>query len=108
MGRTLLALIAGFKFRAGAGLSARLGVGGATGALGGATGLMGSIVILFNLSSGDDTARSRANTAIFLTLISLLVMPQMAAQSILFGAALALGALMHPLCAGHLGRAAHV
>ena len=55
---------------------------------------MGPIVILFNLSSGDDIARSRANTAIFLTLISLLVLPQMAAQGILSGAALALGALM--------------
>jgi uncharacterized membrane protein YfcA len=91
---TLAALIAGYRIRLGAGTIPRLGVGAATGVLGAATGLMGPIVILFNLSSEATVARMRANTALFLTTISLLLLPQMWLQGLLSGGAVALGLIL--------------
>ena len=58
------------------------------------------------LASGDDARRVRANTMVFLTVSSLFVIPQMALQGLITGAALWLGALMLPTYAigGLLGR----
>ncbi|MEL6167742.1 MAG: sulfite exporter TauE/SafE family protein [Pseudomonadota bacterium] len=93
---TLAILIAGFRFRVRPGLLPSVGVAGAAGVMGGATGLLGPVVILFNLSSGDDARRMRANTLIFLTLASLFVVPQMALQGLISAEALWLGAVLFP------------
>ena len=58
---------------------------------------MGPIVVLFNLATGDNAARVRANTLVFLTLGSLLVLPQMALQGLVEPAAISLGLLMLPV-----------
>lgn len=87
--------MAGFRVRAGAGTQARAAVGAATGVLGGATGPMGPVVILCNLGSeGRPAAASRANTLIFLTFISLPLLPQLAVQGALTWATVALGCLL--------------
>ncbi|QBX99555.1 sulfite exporter TauE/SafE family protein [Rhodophyticola sp. CCM32] len=96
---TLAALMAGWRYATRPGFATRLGVGAATGVLGGLTGLMGPIVILFNLGAGARAEVMRANTLIFLTLISILVLPQMAAQGILSVDALWLGVVMMPVYA---------
>lgn len=91
---TLLALMTGWRYAAVPGRKARAGVGLATGFLGGATGLLGPIAILFQLSGADSVSRSRANTLVFLTITSLLLLPFMALQGILGPAAVALGLLL--------------
>ena len=104
---TLIVLIRGFRFSVRPGRTSSAAVAGAAGVMGGATGLLGPIVILFNLSSGDDARRIRANTLVFLTLGSLFVLPQMAAQGVLAPLAIWLGILMLPAYAfgGLAGRA---
>lgn len=94
VGVTLLAMIMGWRHTAEARPAARVAVGAATGVLGAVTGLMGPIVILFNLGAGAAAARTRANTLIFLTIISLLLLPQMALQGALGSAAIWLGLLL--------------
>ena len=93
---TLTALIAGFRFRVRPGIAPSTAVAGAAGVMGGSTGLLGPFVILFNLASGDDAARVRSNTLIFLTVSSLFVLPAMAFQGLLTPLALWLGVLMFP------------
>lgn len=90
---TLLALVAGWRYRARPGIATRLGVGAATGILGGATGLTGPVVILFHLGGPGGAAVNRANTLVFLTVLSLCLLPQMAFQGLLSPQALALGLL---------------
>lgn len=104
---TLVLLISGFRLPVRPGAASSTAIAGAAGVVGGATGLLGPIVILFNLASGDDARRVRANTMVFLTIGSLFVIPQMALQGLITGAALWLGALMLPTYAvgGLLGRA---
>ncbi|TMM54263.1 sulfite exporter TauE/SafE family protein [Sulfitobacter sabulilitoris] len=91
---TLLALMTGWRYSTRPGRMTRAGVGLGTGFLGGATGLLGPIVILFQLSGGDTVARSRANTLVFLTVTSLLLLPFMALQGILSPEAVALGLVL--------------
>jgi uncharacterized membrane protein YfcA len=91
---TLAALLAGWRMRAAPGVAARLGVGAATGVVGGATGLTGPVVILFNLGAGAPAAVTRANTLVFLTLSSGLLLPQLWLQGLLRGEALWLGLLL--------------
>jgi uncharacterized membrane protein YfcA len=91
---TLAALLAGWRLRAAPGVAARLGVGAATGVVGGATGLTGPVVILFNLGAGAPAAVTRANTLVFLTLSSGLLLPQLWLQGLLHGTALWLGLLL--------------
>ncbi|MBF9058547.1 TSUP family transporter [Rhodobacterales bacterium HKCCSP123] len=91
---TLAALLAGWRLTAAPGVAARLGVGAATGVVGGATGLTGPVVILFNLGAGAPAAVTRANTLVFLTLSSGLLLPQMWAQGLLRLEALWLGLLL--------------
>ncbi|MEM0949030.1 MAG: sulfite exporter TauE/SafE family protein [Pseudomonadota bacterium] len=104
---TLLVLIAGVRLSVRPGIRASVGVAGLAGVLGGATGLLGPAVILFNLAAGGGAARMRANTLVFLTLGSLLVVPQMALQGLITGHALWLGAMLLPAYAagGLAGRA---
>lgn len=103
---TLILLISGFRLPVRPGAASSTAVAGAAGVVGGATGLLGPIVILFNLASGDDARRVRANTMVFLTIGSLFVIPQMALQGLIAGSSLWLGALMLPTYAigGLLGR----
>lgn len=96
---TLAALMAGWRYATRPGFAARAGVGAATGILGGLTGLMGPIVILFNLGAGNRADVMRANTLLFLTIITILVLPQMAFQGMLSVSALWLGVLMMPVYA---------
>lgn len=91
---TLAALVAGWRLRAAPGMRARLGVGAATGVVGGATGLTGPVVILFNLGSGASAGVTRANTLVFLTLSSVLLLPQLWLQGVLRDEALWLGLLL--------------
>ncbi|MEM6727107.1 MAG: sulfite exporter TauE/SafE family protein [Pseudomonadota bacterium] len=94
VGFTLVVLLLGWRRTARERLSSRLAIGVTTGAVGGATGLNGPVLVLFQLSSSDGAARSRANTLCFLTLSSLLMLPAMALGGLLAREALALGALM--------------
>lgn len=103
---TLVLLMSGFRLPVRPGPVPSTAVAGAAGVVGGATGLLGPVVILFNLASGDDARRVRANTLVFLTVGSLFVIPQMALQGLIDGGALWLGALMLPayLVGGLIGR----
>lgn len=91
---TLAALLAGWRMKTAPGVAARLGVGAATGVVGGATGLTGPVVILFNLGAGAQAAVTRANTLVFLTLSSGLLLPQLWLQGLLRAEALWLGLLL--------------
>ena len=104
---TLAALVSGLRFTVRPGPMPSVAVAGAAGVMVGATGLLGPIVILFNLATGDRAGRVRANTLIFLTLSSLIVLPQMAVQGMLEARALWLGLLMFPVygAGGLMGRA---
>lgn len=93
---TLVALVSGWRRQTEATTGARLAVGGATGLVGGLTGLMGPIVVLFQLSSSDGAGRSRANTIVFLTVTSILLLPLMALQGVLTMAAIWLGLMILP------------
>ncbi|MGR3436369.1 MAG: sulfite exporter TauE/SafE family protein [Shimia sp.] len=75
---TLLALLLGWRRATRESLPTRLAVGAATGTVGAATGLNGPVLILFQLSSPDSAARSRANTIVFLTSNAILLLPVMA------------------------------
>jgi len=91
---TLLALMAGWRTRLAPTLRLRALVGGASGFVGGATGLMGPVMVLFQLAGCDSVAQSRATAVVFLTLTSLLLLPLMAVQGALTGAAVALGLVL--------------
>ncbi|MFW5655126.1 MAG: sulfite exporter TauE/SafE family protein [Roseicyclus sp.] len=92
---TLAALAAGWRVPVGAGLGARAGVGALSGLAGGATGLNGPPVILFNLGTeGQPVAVTRANLAVFLTLSSLSILPQLWAQGLLPARAIGIGAVL--------------
>jgi hypothetical protein len=88
--------MAGWRYATRPGVATRVGVGAATGVVGGLTGLMGPIVFLFNLGAGSRAEVMRANTMVFLTTISILVLPQMAFQGLLSLEALWLGVVMMP------------
>lgn len=80
---TLAALMAGWRYASAPHTLTRVAIGAATGVLGGATGLVGPIVIVFNLGSQDSITRMRANTMVFLTTISMLLLPLLAFQGAL-------------------------
>ncbi|WP_172329834.1 sulfite exporter TauE/SafE family protein [Mangrovicoccus sp. HB161399] len=104
---TLAALMAGWRYSAVPGRAARALVGAATGVVGGATGLTGPVVILFHLGGQGSAAANRANTLVFLTVLSLLLLPQLALQGLLSAPAIGLGLLqLIPYAAGsRLGQA---
>ncbi|MEL6583894.1 MAG: sulfite exporter TauE/SafE family protein [Pseudomonadota bacterium] len=98
---TLVALIAGIKFTPKPGRPTLIGLGASAGVLGGLVGLMGPIVVLFQLGTGQDVARIRANTLCFLTIGSLLLLPLMWMQGIFAPAAIPLGlSMMVPYALG--------
>lgn len=91
---TLIALIAGWRYRVEPTLGTRLGVGAAAGFIGGLSGLTGPIMVLFQLAGRDTITTTRATTVVFLTMTSLLMLPLMAAQGVLTAQAVALGVLL--------------
>lgn len=91
---TLAVLVAGWRMAARPRPAARLGVGAATGVIGGATGVTGPVVILFNLGAGAPAARTRANTLVFLTLCSGILLGQLWLQRLLPPAAIWLGVVL--------------
>ena len=99
---TLAVLIAGWRMTARPRAGTRLGVVGATGVIGGATGLTGPVVILFNLGAGAPAAVTRANTLVFLTLCSGILLGQLWLQGLLGPDAIWLGlVLMLPYALGN-------
>lgn len=92
-GATLMALMCGWKIRAAPTVRTRAGVGLAAGFVGGATGLTGPIMIMFQLVGRDSVAVSRATTLVFLTATGVLLLPLLAVQGLVSGAALWLGVL---------------
>ena len=94
---TLAATMAGLRLRVGDGTAPRAAVGALTGVVGGATGLLGPIVILVGLGSGAGAVSVRANIAAFLTVINVVLLPQLALQGGIGPSALWLGALALPL-----------
>jgi uncharacterized membrane protein YfcA len=91
---TLGVLIAGWRMAARPHAATRLGVGAATGLIGGATGVTGPVVILFNLGAGAPAGVTRANTLVFLTLCSALLLVQLWVQGLLQPTAIWLGLLL--------------
>lgn len=99
---TLAVLVAGWRMAARPGMAARGGVGAATGIIGGATGVTGPVVILFNLGAGAPAAQTRANTLVFLTLCSGLLLAHLWVQGLLSPVAIWLGiVLMVPYAVGN-------
>jgi uncharacterized membrane protein YfcA len=88
---TLLALIAGWRYRRTPGVPAWLGVGGAVGFLGGSVGLNGPPMVLFQLGGQDSVERTRANTIVVLTLSGVAYAPMIALQGAFPPEALAFG-----------------
>lgn len=103
---TLVALMAGFRYRAQPRAPVLVAVGGAAGALGGATGLTGPAVILFNLSGPGSARQTRANTLVFLTLLGAALVPGLAMRGLVTVPALWLGLLLVPvyMAGGRLGQ----
>lgn len=98
---TLAVLMTGWRYRAQPSVLARLGVGAGTGIVGGATGLTGPVVVLFHLSGQGSAQSNRANSLVFLTVLSILLVPQLALQGLLTRDALVLGVLqVLPYAAG--------
>ncbi|MEM9250350.1 MAG: sulfite exporter TauE/SafE family protein [Pseudomonadota bacterium] len=75
-------------------VAARAAIAGASGFFGGSVGLNGPILVLFHLSGRMPVAVSRANTIVFLSMTGLAVLPFLALQGLLDGAAIALGLLL--------------
>ena len=91
---TLAALVTGWRYHGkvrGPGLA---GVGGAAGVLGGTTGLTGPPVILFYLASTRPAATMRANTILFLALLDIGIVANMAARGLIDWAVIPLTALL--------------
>lgn len=97
---TLAALLAGWRVEAEPSPAARLAVGAGSGLLGGATGLTGPIVVLFHLSRGEGAALTRANTILFLTLLSVAMTLGLALRGLFDASTLWAAALLAPLYAG--------
>jgi len=91
---TLMALIAGWRYRLRPAWPARAAIGALSGLLGGATGLNGPPVILFNLGADQPVAVTRGNLTVFLTASTLSFLPQLWVQGMLPPMALWLGAIL--------------
>lgn len=93
-GLTLVALIAGWRYRVEPTTGTRVMIGGAAGFVGGLSGLMGPIMVLFQLAGRDSISTTRATTVVFLTVTSILMLPLMAVQGVLTAQAVALGVVL--------------
>ena len=91
---TLAALMSGWRQQVSSLRITQAGVGAAAGFIGGATGLLGPVMLLFQLSGSAPVAQVRANSLVFLTISSLLLLPSMALQGMLTAEAVALGLLL--------------
>ncbi|MHC0053154.1 sulfite exporter TauE/SafE family protein [Actibacterium sp. D379-3] len=94
---SLAAMTLGWRRRMAPNRAALAAVGGAAGFIGGLTGLTGPVVILFNLAGDEPVVTTRANTLSFLTLLGVLMIPQLAAQGVVTGRVLWLGLLAAPV-----------
>ncbi|RMB62212.1 hypothetical protein EAX62_06520 [Tessaracoccus antarcticus] len=72
---TVAVLSTGWRRHSKDGARTRLATGAATGLVGGATGLTGPLAVLLHLSGRDGAERTRANIAVFLSLLSVLMPP---------------------------------
>ena len=91
---TLAALVTGWRYHGrvrGPGLA---GVGAAAGVLGGTTGLTGPPVILFYLASTRPAAIMRANTIVFLALLDIGIVANMALRGLIDWTTIPLAALL--------------
>ncbi|MCR9127233.1 MAG: sulfite exporter TauE/SafE family protein [Rhodobacteraceae bacterium] len=75
---TLVAVIAGWRWHGTPGLRGRAAIGGTAGVLGGLTGLTGPVVIIFNLASQRGAQAVRANTILFLGLMDVVLIVNLA------------------------------
>lgn len=91
---TLAALVSGWRYSVEPSMRIRAVIGALTGFVGGLTGLVGPIMVMFQLAGRDGAAVSRATAVVFLTTSSVLLLPIMAAQGILTGAAILLGLVL--------------
>lgn len=96
---TVAALVTGWRRGGADGAPARVAVGAATGLVGGATGLTGPVVVLFQLSGRDGAERVRANIALFLSLLSVLMLPLLVITHVLGSRQAALGLILLPVYA---------
>jgi uncharacterized membrane protein YfcA len=80
---TLAALILGWRRQGADRMSGRVAVGAATGLIGGATGLTGPVVVLFQLSGREEAGRIRANITLFLSLLSVVMLPLLVISGVL-------------------------
>lgn len=87
-------LVLGWRYRHRLNLMGMIGLGGAAGAIGGLTGLTGPAVILFYLANGARAAIVRANTIVFLSILDVVVVSNMALGGLLSVDLLVLGLLL--------------
>ncbi len=87
----LSALVLGWRYRGKIDLKRLLGIGGVAGIFGGMTGLTGPAVILFYLANGARAEIVRANTILFLAILDVIVIANMAIRGLLTLELLALG-----------------
>ena len=97
---TLVALVAGLRYRGRAGPPAWLGVGALVGLFGGATGLNGPPLVLFQLAGPDGAERSRANTIVVLTSTSVALLPVLWLRGAFGAEEIAAGVLLAPVYGG--------
>ncbi|WGH79754.1 TSUP family transporter [Jannaschia ovalis] len=97
---TLAAVMAGWRITLSDRALPRLGLGATAGLMGGATGLLGPVVILVTLAGGAAAARMRANMALFLTTVTLLILPTLWWQGVLTLPVFWIGLILLPVYAG--------
>lgn len=93
---TVAALATGWRREGRDRLRGRLAIGATTGLVGGATGLTGPVVVLFQLSGPDGATRGRANIALFLSLLSGLMLPAYVLAGVLGPRQAAIGLVVLP------------
>lgn len=96
---TLAALILGWRRQGADRMSGRVAVGAATGLIGGGTGLTGPVVVLFQLSGREEAGRIRANITLFLSLLSVVMLPLLVISGVLGPRQAAVGLILLPFYA---------
>jgi uncharacterized membrane protein YfcA len=92
-----MVLLSGLRYRGTQRLSTSLAMGSLSGLLAGATSVGGPPVILYLLAGPDPVAVTRANLALFITVISLAGLAGLTLGGVVTGATLLLGALAAPV-----------
>jgi len=103
----LVALILGWRYHGKLTLPRMAGLGGTAGAIGGLTGLTGPAVILFYLANGSRAEIVRANTILFLSILDVVIVFNMAVSGLLTADVVALGLMLSIpyFCASRVGQA---